>query len=157
MNRTVQIVLAVVILVAASGGSFFGGMLYGESRAQSARTAGGRFGGGTSDGFNNGQGFQGGQGQRGGGVFGQITEIGTGYVMVTDNSGKATKVHVTDTTLIEKNASVKLTDLATGDPVIVSGTSESDGSFTARSVQVAPAGRFGFGQGNGPTPQAPSQ
>ena len=78
-------------------------------------------------------------------------------MMVTDNNGNKTKVQVTDTTLIEKNASVKLTDLATGDTVIVSGSTGSDGTFTARSVQVGAPGRFGFGQGNGGTPQAPSQ
>ena len=151
MKRMVWIILGVVILVIASGASFYGGMVYGEGRAQSARAGTNRFGGG-ANGFNNGQGFQGGQGaggQRGGGVFGQITEVGDGYVMVADNNGKQTKITVTDTTLIEKNASVKLSDLANGDTVIVSGSQQSDGTFTARSVQVAPAGRFGFGQGNG--------
>jgi hypothetical protein len=153
MNRPVQIIVGLVILVAASGASFYGGMVYGQSQAQSARSGGGRFANGTPGAFNPGQG---GQGQRGGGLFGQISEIGDGYVVVTDNNGKQTKVQVTDTTLIEKNASVKLTDLATGDSVIISGSQGSDGSFTARSVQVAPAGRFG-GPAAGGTPQAPSQ
>lgn len=154
MNRIVMIVLAVVILLAVSGASFYGGMLYGEGRAQSARTAVGRFTFGAPGDSNNGQGGQFGQGLRGG-VFGQISEIGDGYLVVTDNNGKQTKVAVTDTTLIEKNASVKLTDLSTGDPVIVSGSEGSDGVFTARSVQVAPAGRFGPPGARG-TPQTPS-
>ena len=153
MNRVVKIVLGVVILLAALGASFYGGMVYGEGRAQSARAGGGRFTGGTPGGFNNGQG---GQGQRGGGVFGQISEIGNGYLVVTDNNGNQTKIIVTDTTLIEKNASVKLTDLATGDSVIVSGSQGSDGTYTARSVQVAPAGRFGAPGARG-TPQTPTQ
>ena len=41
MNRAVLIIVGVVILVVASGASFYGGMVYGEGRAQSARTAGG--------------------------------------------------------------------------------------------------------------------
>jgi hypothetical protein len=131
MNRTTQIVVGAVILVVAVGGSFYGGMVFGEGRAQSTRFGNGRFASGTPGAFNPGQG---GQGQRGGGVFGQISEIGNGYLVVTDNNGKQTKVQVTDTTLIEKNASVKLTDLATGDSVIVSGSQGSDGTFTARSV-----------------------
>jgi Domain of unknown function (DUF5666) len=158
MNRAVQIIIGVIILVVASGASFYGGMVYGEGRAQAARTAAGRFAGGFNGGFNNGQGgqgAQGGQGQRGG-VFGQITEIGDSYLVVTDNNGKQTKIQVTDTTLIEKNASVKLTDLATGDSVIVSGSQASDGTYTARSVQVSPAGRFG-GPGARGTPQTPTQ
>jgi hypothetical protein len=60
-------------------------------------------------------------------------------------------VNVTETTLIEKNMSVKLGDLARGETVIVSGSQGTDGSITARSVQVAPAGRLGFG-GPGVTP-----
>ncbi len=153
MNRIVQIVLGLVILIIVAGGSFYGGMLYGQSQGQTSRTSGARFanGQGGYPGQGNGQG-QRGFGQ-GGGVFGQISEIGTGYMVVTDNNGKQTKVQVTDTTLIEKNASVKLTDLAQGETVMVSGSQASDGTVTARSVQVAPAGRFGGpgnGSGNGP-------
>ncbi len=161
MNRMTQIILGVVILVIVAGGSFYGGMVYGQSQAQSSRTSGARFSGGqygNGQGGSNGQGGGQGQGQRGGfgqggGVFGQISEIGEGYMVVTNNNGQGTKVQVTDTTLIEKNASVKLTDLAKGETVMVSGSTGSDGTVTARSVQVAPAGRFGGpgnGTGNGP-------
>jgi hypothetical protein len=79
-------------------------------------------------------------------LFGQIEEIGDGVLVVIDNDGKPTQVHVTDTTLIEKNASVPLADLMAGETVIVSGSQGDDGTITARSVQVAPAGRFGFGR-----------
>ncbi len=146
MNRVTQIILGVVILIIVAGGSFYGGMLYGQSQTQSSR-AGARF---TSGQYGNGQGGGQGQGHRGfgQGVFGQIAEIGEGYMVVTDNNGKQTKVQVTDTTLIEKNASVKLTDLAKGESVMVSGSQGADGTVTARSVQVAPAGRFG-GPGGG--------
>ncbi len=151
MNRITQIILGIVILVIVAGGSFYGGMLYGQSQTQSNR-AGARF---TSGQYGNGQGGGQGQGQRsfgqGGGVFGQISEIGEGYMLVTATNGKQTKVQVTDTTLIEKNASVKLTDLAKGETVMVSGSQGADGTVTARSVQVAPAGRFG-GPGGGPNP-----
>ncbi len=147
MSRTLQIVLSVVVLVIVAGGSFYGGMLFGERQVQSARA--GRFTGGPGGGLNGqGGGFNNGQGR--GGVFGQITEVGSNYIMVTDNSGAQTKVLVTDTTLIEKNASVKLTDLTNGDNVIDSGSQGSDGSYTARSVQIAPAGRFGGPGAGGP-------
>ncbi len=152
MNRVTQIILGVVILIIVAGGSFYGGMVYGASQAQSSRSSGARFAGGP---YGNGQGGGQGQGQgqrgfgQGGGVFGQISEIGEGYMLVTANNGKQTKVQVTDTTLIEKNASVKLTDLAKGETVMVSGSQGADGTVTARSVQVAPAGRFG-GPGGGP-------
>ena len=86
-----------------------------------------------------------------GGIFGQIDSIGDGVLVIKDNNGQQTQVKVTDTTLIEKQAAVKLTDLKTGETVIVSGSKGADGVITARSVQVAPAGRFGAG-GPGATP-----
>ncbi len=142
MNRVTQIVVAAVILVVVAGASFYGGMLYGQGQAQTSRSFAGRTTGGPPGGYTFGQGGQG-QRQGGGGVLGQISGVGEGYMVVADSNGKQTRVQVTDTTLIEKNASVKLTDLTTGETVMVSGSQGSDGTITARSVQVAPAGRFG--------------
>ena len=149
MNRTVKIILAIVVLLLVAGGSFFGGTLYGKSQAQTAFAARrqGGFGGANGTGQPGANARAGGQG----GIFGQIDSIGDGVLVIKDNNGKQTQVKVTDTTLIEKQAAVKLTDLATGETVIVSGSTAADGSITARSVQVAPAGRFGAG-GPGATP-----
>ena len=149
MNRTVKIILGIVVLLLVAGGSFFGGTLYGKSQAQTALAARrqGGFGGANGAGQPGASARAGGQG----GIFGQIDSIGNGVLVIKDNNGKQTQVKVTDTTLIEKQASVKLTDLATGETVIVSGSTAADGSITARSVQVAPAGRFGAG-GPGATP-----
>jgi hypothetical protein len=49
--------------------------------------------------------------------------------------------------------SVKVTDLTEGEMVIVSGNTGADGTVTARSLQVAPAGRFNFEGGSAPVPQ----
>ncbi len=146
MNRTVQIIIAVVVVVVIAVAAFYGGMLYAQNTAQASRAN--RANGAPNGYFLGGPGGQGFQGQRGqgGGVFGQVSEVGTGYLVVTNNNGTQTKVNVTDTTLMEKNVSVKLSDFAVGDTVIVSGSQASDGTVTARSVQSAPAGRFG-GQG----------
>ena len=49
MNRTLQIILGVVLLVAVAGGSFYGGTLYGRGQAQAnflARRTGGAPGAG---------------------------------------------------------------------------------------------------------------
>ncbi len=75
-------------------------------------------------------------------TFGEIQSIDGNTLLIVDANGAEKRVQVTDTTLIEKNASVEITDLATGETVIVSGSDNDDGSVTARSVQVAPAGRF---------------
>jgi hypothetical protein len=159
MNRTVRIILGIVVLVLVAGASFYGGTVYGKSQAQAALAARrqGAFPGAGANGQFTGQpGPNGRTGGQGGMLFGQIKEIGEGALTVTDNNGKETKVTVTDTTLIEKQASVKLTDLAQGETVMVSGSQGTDGTITARSVQVAPMGRFGpGGPGAAGTPVAP--
>ena len=149
MKRTVWIILGIVVLLLVAGGSFFGGTVYGKNQAQvalAARRQGG-FGGANGDGQPGANARAGGQG----GMFGQIDSIGDGVLVIKDNNGQQTLVKVTDTTLIQKLAAVKLTDLKTGETVIVSGSKGTDGVITARSVQVAPAGRFGAG-GPGATP-----
>lgn len=151
MSRTVKILIAIVVLLAVAGGSFYGGTLYGKNQVQTtfaaARQRGGAFPGAGSivvgelppDNLQQ-------EGQTlGGALFGQIKEIGDGAMVISDNNGKQIPVKVTDTTLIEKQASVTLADLATGETVFISGSTAADGTVTARSVQVAPAGRFGMG------------
>ena len=161
MKRTAWIILGIVVLLLVAGGSFYGGTLYGKSQAQTALAARrqGAFPGAGENGQFPGQGQPGANaraGAQGGMLFGQIEKIGDGVFTVTDNNGKQTQVKVTDTTLIEKQASVKLTDLAKGETVMVSGSTGTDGTITARSVQVAPMGRFGpGGPGAAGTPVTP--
>ena len=153
MNRTMRIILGIVVVLLVAGGSFFGGTVYGKAQAQTqlaARRQGvfpGAGGNGQFTGQPGANARAGGQG----GIFGQIESIADGVLVIKDNNGKQTQVKVTDTTLIEKQAAVKLTDLAIGETVIVSGSQGADGTITARSVQSAPAGRFGAG-GPGATP-----
>jgi hypothetical protein len=156
MNRTLLIVVGVVAVLAIAGGSFYGGMTYGKAQAQAALTAAQQqfvFGGAAVDAAGTpgpggarvlrGQGQ--GQGLGGGAVFGQIEQIETGGLLVlTDQTGKENRVKVTETTLIEKNASVSIADLQVGETVVVSGSAGADGIVTARSVQVMAAGRLGL-------------
>jgi hypothetical protein len=152
MKRTVWIILGIVVVLLVAVGSFYGGTLYGKNQAQTAFAA--RRTGAGANGQFPGQGQPGANERQGGMLFGQIKEISDGALTVTDNNGKETQVKVTDTTLIEKQASVKLADLTQGETVMVSGSTGADGTVTARSVQVAPMGRFG-GPGAAGTPAAP--
>jgi hypothetical protein len=174
MNKAIYSILAIILVLAIAGASFYGGMLFGKSQAQSSLAdqravliQGGFQGQGQAAGLpvpaNGTPGaFRQRNGQDGSFTFGTIKQIGDGTLVISDNNGKEMQVKVTDTTLIEKNQSVKLVDLAEGETVMVSGSAAADGTITARSVQVAPQGRFGFGgQGaldRGVNPQAtPSQ
>lgn len=157
MKRTIWIIVGVVAVLLVAAGSFYAGSLYGKNQAQAASAARrqGAFPGAGANGQFTGQpGANGRTGGQGGMLFGQIENIGDGVLTVKDNNGKETQIKVTDTTLIEKQASVKLADLTQGETVMISGSTGADGTITARTVQVAPMGRFG-GPGGPAAPDAP--
>ena len=156
MNKTLKIILGIVVVVVIAGGSFYGGMVYGKQQATATAAAvpmnfpegfqppngaaapadgAGRFG-------TRGQGAAGGFAAQPGMLFGEIQSIDGDTLVIADPNGQQTRVQVTNTTLIEKNASVDVSELETGETVMVSGSENDDGSVTARSVQVAPAGRM---------------
>jgi hypothetical protein len=160
MNRVAVAGIGALIAVAVGGGSFFGGMMYGESQARSSFTgqagAAGRFGAGQAgQGGTQGSGQTGTQGgaRAGGLVFGTIQSLGANDLTVTEQNGNVVQVHVTGTTLIQKQASVGLADLTQGDSVVVSGSQGSDGSITAGSLQVTTGGGFSGQPGGGFQPR----
>jgi hypothetical protein len=130
--------MAAAIVVAACAGSFFGGTLYGKGQSQSAGAATVAAGAAAP-----GQGGQAATGQagrgagQGGMLAGVVQSAADGIMTISDSTGKLIQVKVTDTTLIQKQASVALSDLAKGDTVFVSASQGTDGAYTARSVQVA--------------------
>jgi hypothetical protein len=155
MNRTVKIIMAVVGALIVLAGGFYGGTVYGKQQAQASLPQGFRD---RMTQFTPGDELPGAAVQRqfgqagggqiaalGGGLMGQIEEIDGNSLLVTGFDGQKTSVQATDTTLIEKYASVTVADLQIGEEVVVSGSENEDGSITARSIQVAPAGRFAPG------------
>lgn len=143
MNKKWLIVAAVVV-VAVGAGSFWAGMSFGQSRANQARERlfQERFGGqgGEFPGpFRTPQPGQGGAERFAGGILGTIEAVEGNALVVTTQEG-AIRVRITDTTLVEKYTTVAIGDLETGERVAVSGTRNEDGSYTARSIQVLPAG-----------------
>ena len=74
-----------------------------------------------------------------GGAMGTIQSIENGVLTVQTQSGTTMKVTATDTTLIQKQMSVKLDDLQVGEQVVVSGSPAADGTTTARSIRVMAA------------------
>lgn len=153
MNKAAKIILGVIIVLAVAGGSFLGGTVYGKSQAQTALQA--QFAGGR-------QGFPGGQVQgqtngtrtsQGSMLIGEIKTVNADSLIVTDSSNNEITVKVAGTTLIEKNMTVDVTELEAGETVVISGSKAEDGTITARSLQVAPAGRFNAIGGAAPVPQ----
>ncbi|HUV93201.1 MAG TPA: DUF5666 domain-containing protein [Anaerolineae bacterium] len=144
MKKPLIIAAAVVGVLLVAAGSFWGGMSYGQSRATQTRA---RFPEGELE--RRGAAFpRAGQtpqpGQVGaqrlaGGLRGTIEEVGDDALVITTEEDTI-QVQITDTTLINKFAVVTIADLEAGEQVVVSGTRNEDGSYTARSIQVTPAG-----------------
>jgi enhancing lycopene biosynthesis protein 2 len=89
-------------------------------------------------------------------LAGEILSIEGGALTLEDQSGSEIQVHVTDTTLIQKQAEVSVNDLQEGETVLVSGSQEADGSITARMVQVSSADGLGMPGGFPPGGQSGS-
>ena len=138
-----QIIGVVVALLIVGGGAFYGGMTYAKSQtpARGAGFAGGTFTRGT------GTGAAGARTGAAGGVLttGQIISQSSGSVTVKMADGSTKIVLVGSSTQIMKQASGSLSDLSVGTNVVVTGSANSDGSMTAQSVQIRPAGAAPIG------------
>jgi hypothetical protein len=143
-------VLGAALLVAAG---FYGGVLVqkhqGGTSNASASTLAGRFGagaGGAATGATGAAGtggggarFGGGAGGAGGGVAGTVKFVDGANVYVTDTNGNVVKVTTSGSSQLSKTDPATLKDVAPGDVVIVRGTQNSNGSYTATSVVISPA------------------
>jgi len=136
MKNTSIIFAVVVVLVGA--GSFFGGMQYQKGKglsgspfaqAQGRARAAGQFG----------QGGQGTRGANGGFVNGDVLSKDPTSVTIKMRDGSSKIVFYTSSTRAETFVDGSVNDVAVGQTVMVTGTSNSDGSVTAQSIQVRPA------------------
>ena len=74
------------------------------------------------------------------GVRGTVDSATSTQLIMEDAQGQVYHLAITSSTLIETTSSGSPSDLVVGASVLCTGTSASDGSVTARSITVAPAG-----------------
>ncbi len=120
---------------AASALSAFTGRRGGTGGSGAA--AGGVGGAGTANAAGNGF------GRFGGGTAGPVKFVDGSNVYITDANGNVVKVLTNGASTISKTDPATTKDVAPGQTVIVRGTQNSDGSYTATSVTVTPAGAGG--------------
>ncbi|MEK7628180.1 MAG: hypothetical protein AAB421_02040 [Patescibacteria group bacterium] len=132
-----KIIAGIAGLISIASGAFYGGMSYGKSsattptRGQFAVAQNGR---------------QAGMSARGAGtVFGEIIARDETSITVKMPDGSTKIVLVSASAQVGKSVAGSATDLVAGVTVMVTGSANSDGSVTAESVQIRPAGSPPFG------------
>jgi hypothetical protein len=132
---TTHIIWAVVVIVALVGGFFWGKAAV---PARATRTFAGAASG-TRAGF-------GGAGAGGGFVAGQIVSNDGTSLTVQLANGNSENVFYSSSTQVIKPSPASAKDLTTGTMVMIGGTTNSDGSVTAQSIQIRNATSSPVGQ-----------
>ncbi len=132
MNKTLLIVIlsAAVLII----GAFFGGMVYGKNQIRS-RSLGnifdikpGGFGTSTTERMNNRNGA--------GMTMGEIISKDSESITIKTQDGGSKIILFSDLTQIAKSTSGSIDDLEIGKTIGVSGTSNTDGSITAKNISL---------------------
>src|SRR5690348_14238025 len=143
MNKKNAIIMTAVAVVFATGG-FFAGLKYAQAKKPTAQAALQRGGGRTAATFVTRA------APTDGSVDGSIVSKDATSITVKSMDGSSKVVLLGGSTTISKSTAGTADDLATGTDVLVTGTTNSDGSVTAQNVQIRPAGAPGFGGPGGP-------
>lgn len=180
MNRTISIIVGVVIAALLAGGCFWEGMNVGKAQASADQSsfyssrgfpngAGGTGGTGTNGGNSTGTGTGGtggtGFGGRGGGAAGAngaagtVTAVNGDTITMTTTQGTTVTVQIPANTPILKSVAGSTSDIQVGSHLTVIGARSGD-NIAATGVQLTdrPAGFnsvFGGGRRNG-TPTVPT-
>lgn len=138
-NKSLKIVVAILILVLFSGASFYGGMIYGKGRGTNQQ-----FSDGQNGGFARGNGTRntnGGPNSRGGNfISGEIISKDDKSITIKTPNNGSKIIMLSSTTTISKSTDGALNDLENGKTVMISGTTNTDGSIAAQNIQIRPAG-----------------
>jgi hypothetical protein len=141
-----NIIISVVLLVVGLGAGFLGGYEY---RSFALRRSFGNLATGSgAQRFTANRNGQGATPARAGFVNGSVVAVDDKSITVKMGDGSSKIVLLSDSTTFVNTTSAQKSDLKTGSEVVVSGTTNSDGSVTATNIQINPQ----FGR---PTP-APS-
>lgn len=142
MKKNKKIIVSVVVCLVVALLSFRGGMIYAGNNLKKANAN--RQGAFSQNGFGGQNGGRMTRGGAGGGlVSGKVlsvdansmtVELGNGGSLGTQSGSKI--VLFSPTTKIEKTVDGTIADVVIGKPVMITGTTNGDGSVTASSIQL---------------------
>jgi hypothetical protein len=125
-----QLITGVVALIVGVGIGYFGAHALMPATPTGAAAYAARTGG---------AGFAGRTGGMGGLLSGTVAASDSGSITLDTKDGSSHVILVTPATTVQKSVSGSLTDVAVGSTIIVTGTTNSDGSVSATSIQLRPA------------------
>ena len=126
-NNIITIIIGIAII---ASGAFYGGIKYDQNHTNANRA---QFGQGLRGA---GRGMAG--GIRGGFTVGEIISKDATSLTVKLASGGSRIIFLTDKTPVGKSVQGSTADLTPGQQVMVTGSTSSDGSVTAESIQIRP-------------------
>lgn len=132
MKKTITIIIIIIIVIAA----FFVGKAYGNKQATSAVSAQNANGTFSHSGMYGGSG----RGAFGNATIGQVIAKDTTSITVSLPNGGSKIILYSPTTMVLKTDAGTLNDITVGSTITASGTANTDGSITATSIQIRPAG-----------------
>jgi len=136
MKKIIPIIIISIIVI--GGGAFYGGMKYGQSKSPLSNLSRQNFQNLSPE--QRQQLFQGGTGR------GTGTNFLSGEVITKDEQSLTLKmpdggskiVFFSDSTEISKTTEGSINDIEIGKQIMVSGDQNSDGSYTAKTIQLSP-------------------
>lgn len=153
-QNTLFLILGFVII---AGGAFFGGMKYQESKQSNFQSRFANNGFEARNGNSQGQMMSGGNRNLNGfrPVNGEIISADDKSITIKLTDGSSRIVFFSDKTTVNRSTQAAVSDLKTGEKVMVMGQQEADGSIVAQTISLNPMMRNNSGQQ--PTPVAPNQ
>jgi len=142
--NTKLITIAVAVSIVFGGAGFYGGTVYEKSAATTqrqdrfAQTPGGNFSGRSGGANGTAQNRQGTMRNGGGFIAGEVTSKDDKSITVQDRNGSSKIILYSDSTTVGKSVDGTANDVTTGENVMVTGTTNSDGSVTAENIQIRP-------------------
>jgi hypothetical protein len=133
-----KIIPIIVVLVLVAGGAFYGGMKYGQSKSPLSQFS--------SQNFQNispeqREQFSQDKTERGigaGSLVGEVITKDEQSLTIKMPDGGSKIIFFSDSTQISKTTEGSIGDIEVGKQIMVSGNQNSDGSYTAKTIQLSP-------------------
>jgi len=130
MNNKIKTIhiIALIVIIIIIGGAFYCGMLYGKNQTQKSGFPGGNFQTRINKTGANGSSF----------ISGNIISKDNNSITLQLPNNSSKIILYSDVTQINKSAIGTANDLSVGASISVTGTTNSEGSVTAQSIQIRP-------------------